>query len=671
MSDTFLTNWTVYYDETAGPSSGYKQIKWTGSSGGTNTVNAVYSELMHLFNDPSQNTFNRTTPLKAITPNLYEIGKFDASDNEPWFIDPESIKHLTGGGLNSVGWTRIVGTNSGIVKVPYTFTSTNFASTDIGRKVVVATDLDEGVLLHFESSGTSGVMFVRPDSSTANDNFDNTPTSGASISVTGGTAVDCVMAGASSTGEMKWSNIFTIGSIIDDTRIYISQNNIEIPNIVDLSTDDIWWDDGHIDILILTTEQDVLKDFGNLTVYARQPGKSYSVSVSAAGSGGSIPVALSNINDVNDINGTRTASVTGSTSSFSIGELVTVTQAGPDKKVKVTANTGSPTTSFDYVILGDGVTDLSTSDALTGDIVGSNGTVSGSPTNKTGGVLSAHGMTANFSGPYSVNVNGGATDYSIQFDLNNNSLQLFYEWLKYLTSRGNTTSLGGIEGQQYIGIDTRIEYTTAANTDFLVGDKIRQAGTDVAEGFVVSFNNAPTSPATQKYIMVRDTTGTWGTSTDISNDDGSGSITGANVTAIENITPNQTSPFGSFAGGRFFGARGVIIINEAGADSNSYEVIDDAGNNKEEPIVVTLTLSGLQPNSEIEVFSEGTSTIIDGIENSGTTFSHQYTFVNDNVDIVIHHINFVHIRLSSVFRGSTNSTIPITQQAERVFSNPI
>jgi len=122
MSDVILTNWTVYYDETAGDNVGYKQLRWTGTTG-TNTLNELYTELMHFFNDPENQTlnddFNNTVPLNAVTPTNYEIGKFDFGDNIPWFIDPESIKHLTGGGLQSVGWTRVTGSDPGIIRFDY------------------------------------------------------------------------------------------------------------------------------------------------------------------------------------------------------------------------------------------------------------------------------------------------------------------------------------------------------------------------------------------------------------------------------------------------------------------------------------------------------------------------------------------------------------------------
>jgi hypothetical protein len=145
MSQAILTNWTIYFASDApAASSGYKQIKWTGGGGpetNTNTVNELYSELLHWFSIPGNNTADRTTPMRAVTPTVYQLGGFDAGDLEPWFIDETSMQHLTGGSIQTVNWTRVTGTNTnaGIVKVPYTVSGSAFVDSDIGRAIVNGT----------------------------------------------------------------------------------------------------------------------------------------------------------------------------------------------------------------------------------------------------------------------------------------------------------------------------------------------------------------------------------------------------------------------------------------------------------------------------------------------------------------------------------------------------
>lgn len=81
----------------------------------------------------------------------------------------------------------------------------------------------------------------------------------------------------------------------------------------------------------------------------------------------------------------------------------------------------------------------------------------------------------------------------------------------------------------------------------------------------------------------------------------------------------------------------------------------------------TLTLTGLQPNTEIRVFQAGTTTEIAGIENSGTTFLDDTIAVN-SVDIVVHHVEYEHIRISGA-DTSSNLTLPIQQRFDRGYNN--
>lgn len=86
---------------------------------------------------------------------------------------------------------------------------------------------------------------------------------------------------------------------------------------------------------------------------------------------------------------------------------------------------------------------------------------------------------------------------------------------------------------------------------------------------------------------------------------------------------------------------------------------------------VTLTLTGLVANSEVRIYSAGTTTELAGVENSGTTFQYSYTYAASTfVDIVIHNVGYVYQRLANLELGSANSSIPITQIFDRNYSNP-
>ncbi|MDG1315597.1 MAG: hypothetical protein P8P29_08765, partial [Flavobacteriaceae bacterium] len=115
---------------------------------------------------------------------------------------------------------------------------------------------------------------------------------------------------------------------------------------------------------------------------------------------------------------------------------------------------------------------------------------------------------------------------------------------------------------------------------------------------------------------------------------------------------------------RFVGnikASSVTLVNGA----RSAGIINSGG-------VITLpsralTLTGLQLNTEIRVFQAGTTTEIAGIENSGTTFLDDTIAVN-SVDIVVHHVEYEHIRISGA-DTSSNLTLPIQQRFDRGYNN--
>jgi len=83
--------------------------------------------------------------------------------------------------------------------------------------------------------------------------------------------------------------------------------------------------------------------------------------------------------------------------------------------------------------------------------------------------------------------------------------------------------------------------------------------------------------------------------------------------------------------------------------------------------VTELNLTGLKANSEVRIYEAGSTTEIDGIENSGTTFA--TTTSASSVDIVVHALGYEYQRLNAV-DTSQNLTLPISQRLDRNYSNP-
>ncbi len=83
--------------------------------------------------------------------------------------------------------------------------------------------------------------------------------------------------------------------------------------------------------------------------------------------------------------------------------------------------------------------------------------------------------------------------------------------------------------------------------------------------------------------------------------------------------------------------------------------------------VSTLTLTGLQPNSEVRVYSAGTTTELAGVENSAATFS--ATLEASSVDIVIHSVGYEYQKIEGA-DTSANLSLPIQQRFDRNYRNP-
>ena len=83
--------------------------------------------------------------------------------------------------------------------------------------------------------------------------------------------------------------------------------------------------------------------------------------------------------------------------------------------------------------------------------------------------------------------------------------------------------------------------------------------------------------------------------------------------------------------------------------------------------VSALTLTGLQTNTEVRVFSAGTTTEIAGVENSATTFTANISA--SSVDIVVHSLGYEYQKIEGA-DTSSNLTLPIQQRVDRNYRNP-
>lgn len=116
---------------------------------------------------------------------------------------------------------------------------------------------------------------------------------------------------------------------------------------------------------------------------------------------------------------------------------------------------------------------------------------------------------------------------------------------------------------------------------------------------------------------------------------------------------------------------GDVLINVSGGDTPSIRNSFGSSTNVQNPVVLTLT--GIVSGSEVRIMSSSQSPPVElgGTDESSTTFTFNYTFAAGFfIDIVVLDLSTTYLRLANVELGSSNTSIPIQQQTDRVYSNP-
>ncbi len=74
------------------------------------------------------------------------------------------------------------------------------------------------------------------------------------------------------------------------------------------------------------------------------------------------------------------------------------------------------------------------------------------------------------------------------------------------------------------------------------------------------------------------------------------------LAADPTFTEVKAAPFGTFAGGTFFGAQGVWIENMDAADAKAYQLIDSDGDTQVPPNVIPVKVTGVEAGDRVAVF---------------------------------------------------------------------
>jgi len=600
MSSTILgTDITVYYlDENR-----QKRLEWTGSATGTRTINEIYSAMADLLDESA--TGDDATCMTAETPVEYTIGLIDANDADPWYISYECMQHVTGGALQTSGWTHANGTDTGIIIVPVT--SNTITTAKYGLDISGATT-GAGTLLEIlvPDSGGTEYLVIRPDT--------NTSSFTTASQVITCDALTASQSGAvSNTGEQVWANFYNVLPVDANTHWYAYQGTVadgartRVYDVNDGNNTDSqdYWPEGSVDRALFTNDITSATlaaiDDRNVTWFARKGntlGDSFESTASA--SGGRNPIPLKPSADSNHTTGYQSitmASVISDT--HAVGDVIEGGTSGA--KGVITLITGSsPTWVFHYYLIGDPQITFSTAAETINSVspgtgTGSKGIVA--PANQGPALATwftsntaptmVHGNTTS-----DIDDNGTAEGYGALLDCQSNPLSEVYEWTQYVCQNGTlgTTPTDGIAGEQYVGPTVFLEYSGTVTGTISEGSDVSQA-TSLATGIVVSHD------VTLKQMLLRDVRGTFDTTNVVTDNDVGGTVT-PNTTATA-FNANTASPFGTFAGGRYFFARGIVPVNWIGADENSFETIPSNDGKKangdaiSRPTAISLSVSNL------------------------------------------------------------------------------
>jgi hypothetical protein len=567
MAGTILSDdFTLYHKS----ENRQMRIVWTGGTGETDTrtMKEWYLALQDYFDEPGRMVEGE--PMSAQTPTDYTLGIIDPFEVEPWFVDRTTMEHLTGGALQTASWKRTVDSNTGVIKL--TVDNTDIVTGDIGETITGDADSDEGVLLDVQGTGSGSELWVRPLTSAIGNSFDNNTQA---LTCNTNTAVQ---EADPEDGETLWAGVFTQGNLEDLTHIYVYQDGTRLTEYKDASPVEDWWEDGHIDKLYLVKEVDTLIDEGFITVLARQFTTLYAYWEVDLSAGGRNAVPVTTGPDINNLVGYKIITTDADhTGPFTIGEEIT----GGTSFARGVVTAFVDDASISYYLIGESITvDFQSGEVITGTDSTFWATSNGAPGDAGPASLSGLSITHASNNTFDIDEDGNDEYYSIVIDVSNELVTLAYPWSQYIQMRGQTgtTDTDGVPAEAYLGTDYRLGYTTLSGS--------------IAEGSVViGAESGATATVvahhlTPKILILRNTRGDFNPAEQV--DEGGNNV--SNVVPTK-LTPVSVAPYGTFAGGTWYCAPGVVLDNVNTNDTNKWNTTDDEGFAKQRPTKVPIEIT--------------------------------------------------------------------------------
>lgn len=598
-----------------------KMLDWIGGTNYNYTMNELYSAMQNLQDEPT--TVDDGTAFFADTPVEYTIGKIDSGDNDPFYITFNLMERITGGSLRSTGWARVQDSNTGIVVVAVTAAGSTIVTTDAGFDITHG-DGDSGVLLEYiDTGGTNDYCVIRPDTSAIGNSFDNAT---GTLTCNAHTAS---VAAAATSGEMVWANLYSLGNIDPEVHLYVYQGQrltTDASNRVysKYSQTLDYWGNGHFDVCVpikdITVSTWSVIDGGYLRVFARKGGDLFSSFEAATSttSGGRNPIPLQTSLDLDAGyssesgrgHGTKKISFTGAVAGgpYINGEIIEGQTSGGRGILDLTNSTVTSGGELVYWPIaeddaagnyGGALTPLQSGESVVGQTSSASVTTDGAPandgpaeptwfTNSVAPTIAFANTTAD------IDNDTNSEFYGITVDCNQNPLTEVYQWMKYVCQYGQTTggvietAESGVQGEEYVGGTAYFVYDTISGT-IAEGESVTQATTG-ATGVIISHDT------TNKIVLLRSTRGSFGSGYQVDADDDSDYFAAGSLVA-GNFAAATAAPLGTFAGGTYFGARGVLITDYLAADENSFILTDIGGTNRQRPTSIVIEVTNVWGNA--------------------------------------------------------------------------
>jgi hypothetical protein len=112
-----------------------------------------------------------------------------------------------------------------------------------------------------------------------------------------------------------------------------------------------------------------------------------------------------------------------------------------------------------------------------------------------------------------------------------------------------------------------------------------------------------------------------------------------------------------------------VVVNVSGGGTASG--VTSTGSAVSIQSAATLTLTGIQDNSEVRIYAAGTQTELYGIENKSSGVDPAYSYTTPQaVDIVVHNLDYQYWRLANYSLSSSDASLPVSQVTDRNYLNP-